>query len=76
MGFKLALMGSDGVLKAYNDLMQYFYKVQGNTDTKIIIPLLGTFLLEIRRGMGNVSTGVNNLEMLEWLIKDINDLGK
>jgi hypothetical protein len=32
--------------------------------------LLGSFLLEIRRSMGNEDTDLDNLEMIEWFITD------
>jgi len=73
--FKLALMGSDEVVRAFNDLMQFFY----NQDLKQVIvqdpkkpmAVLGDFLLEIRKSVGNDDTTIQNLEMLEWMITDI-----
>ena len=32
--------------------------------------LLGTFLLEIRRSMGNEATKLTNWQMLEWFLTD------
>jgi hypothetical protein len=71
--FKLALMGSDNVVKAYNDLMQFFYQKQNNKkeDSEEIMNLLGNFLLEIRKSVGNEKTSLSNLEMLEGMITDI-----
>lgn len=73
--FRLALFGSDNVVRAFNSLMQHFFK-QGVGQTpedgnKTTIRLLGSFLLEIRRSVGNETTDLKNYEMLEWLIKDI-----
>jgi hypothetical protein len=74
-GFRLSLVGSDPVVRSYNNLMQFFYgREEGlgaNTDdVKQMLGLLGQFLLEIRRSMGNETTKVGNWEMLEWFMKD------
>lgn len=74
-GFKLSLVGSDPVVLAYNALMQFFYNDADNAapseeKLKAMMKLLGTFLLEIRRSMGNESTRLNNLNMLEWFMQD------
>jgi len=72
--FKQVLMGSDGVVKAFNALMQYSYRQaekQTSPDIETLTKLLGNFLLEIRRGVGNENTSLDNIEMLEWLITDI-----
>lgn len=77
LSFKLSLLGSDEVLSAFNELFQYFYgrNDSGNTemtdaDLKVILALLGNFLLEIRRSMGNETTRIDNWGMLEWFITD------
>jgi len=75
--FRLSLVGSDRVVKAYNELMQNFYNLsQGTEPSKPLelIEVLGEFLLEVRRGMGNENTSLNKRQMLEWLIKDIRRL--
>lgn len=79
-GFKLALMGSDEVVRAYNNLMQFFYE-QDNPNqvtnkrarVSTTINLLGRFLLEIRKSVGNRQSKLDNLEMLEWMLKDIKE---
>ena len=74
--FQMSLVGSDSVVKAYNDLMQFFYRQGSNpasqtTDQlKEMMSLLGGFLLEIRRSMGNESTTLENWDMLEWFMTD------
>lgn len=84
-GFKLALMGSDDVVRAYNDLMQFFYgqenaeqestQITNKEDrTLTIFNLLGRFLLKIRKSVGNRQSKLDNLEMLEWMIKDMRKL--
>ena len=79
-GFKLSLMGSDMVVKSYNNLMQYFYNMEeGKTEEsagsmKIMIELLGTFLLEIRKSMGNEATSLDYWDMCEWWLKDTRNI--
>ncbi|MCF7989934.1 MAG: hypothetical protein K9M02_05780 [Thiohalocapsa sp.] len=57
---KLALVSEDAVVMAFNDLMQYFYgarSTEGEQNELIKgMGLLGSFLLEIRRSMGNEAT--------------------
>lgn len=75
-GFRLSLIGSDAVVKAYNSLMQYFFQRAGESkkaseaDVKSMMDLLGRFLLEIRRSTGNESTKLDNWGMLEWFLTD------
>lgn len=74
--FKLSLVGSDEVVKSYNNLMQYFFSIGNNeselenVDPKIMMSLLGDFLLEIRKSMGNKVTKLDNWDMLEWFLTD------
>lgn len=76
VSFKLSLIGSDSVVKSFNELMQHFYN-QSNGDQipepfqlRIMMSLLGAFLLEIRKSMGNETTKIDNWGMLEWFMKD------
>lgn len=69
--FQMTLMGGDGVVLAYNALMQHFFsREHGADDFGQIGPLLGHFLLEIRRSMGNEETQLDEWKMLEWFITD------
>ena len=74
--FKLSLVGSDAVVMAYNNLFQFFFE-QGSAPEhtserlRIMLSLLGTLLLEIRRSMGNESSKLTNWQMLEWFITDV-----
>ena len=76
LGFKMSLMGSDSVVRSYNDLMQYFYEMSDNAETsnpadiETMLKLLGSFLLEIRRSMGNEKTKLDQWDMLEWWMSD------
>ncbi len=77
--FKLSLIGSDSVVCSYSNLMQYFFdrpdaSPSSAHDVKEIISLLGSFLLEIRKSMGNESTKIDNFGMLEWFLKDIRNI--
>jgi hypothetical protein len=76
ISFKLSLIGSDEVVRAYNELMQYAYNisVDNPVNTKILMKLLGNFLIEIRKSMGNVKTQLDYIEMLEGTFKDIRTL--
>ena len=79
--FKLTLFANDGVVKAYNQLMQFSYKMGNdpassegrdpNAASLQILGVFGTFLLEIRKSIGNEATSLSNFEMLEWMINDI-----
>ncbi len=55
---------------------QHFYN-QSNGDQipepfqlRIMMSILGAFLLEIRKSMGNETTKIDNWGMLEWFMKD------
>jgi len=75
-GMRLALVGSDSVVRAYNDLFQFFYQrgerpgPSGPDEIREMMRYLGGFLLEIRRSMGNTSTKLDHWDMLEWFIND------
>ncbi len=78
-GFKLSLVGSDAVIQSYNDLMQFFFNTNEDdklteNDYKKILHMLGRFLLEIRRSMGNEATKLDSWDMLEWFIVDARKL--
>jgi len=76
VSFKLSLIGSDSVLVSFNNLMQHFYNQKNDGQNlsseqiKKMMYLLGSFLLEIRKSMGNETTKVDNWGMLEWFITD------
>lgn len=80
VSFKLSLIGSDDVVKSFNNLMQYFYNQSGDGQSpdmnklREMMSLLGTFLLEIRRSMGNEATKIDNWGMLEWFLTDARKL--
>jgi len=73
---RMSLVGSDAVVRSYNDLMQYFFRPgdrstsPGESDSREMMSLLGRFLLEIRRSVGNEATKLDNWDMLEWFLTD------
>lgn len=76
--FKLSLIGSDSVYEAYCNLMQNSYLSTASNDenetwrnSQKMMSLMGSFLLEIRKSMGNETTKIDNWKMLEWFITDI-----
>jgi len=72
--FKLSLIGSDDVVRAFNNLMQVAFSSLEEDDTKKgerLIMHIAILLLEIRKSLGNEATKLHALEMLEWKIKDM-----
>jgi hypothetical protein len=75
VGFKLSLLATDEVVRAYGQLMQFFYH-QSEDPTEIAannhiwVGLLATLLLDIRKSMGNESSKLDKWEMIEWFMKD------
>jgi hypothetical protein len=80
--FRLAVLGSDGVVRAYNALMQYFFNESSNEAitqderTKLMVEKIGILLLEIRKSMGNEHTLLAHWEMLEWFLSDLKGIRK
>ena len=78
--FSLSLIGSDSVVSSYNNLMQHFYRqkdvaqLASSEQTRTTMRLLGNFLLEIRKSMGNEATKIDNVGMLEWFITDASEI--
>jgi len=74
--FDLNLVGSDEVVRAYNNLMKHTYEAEatGNQDPKEMMRLWGKLLLEIRKSLGNKKTRLNEIDMLRAMIKDIEKL--
>jgi hypothetical protein len=87
--FKLSLIGSDEVFRAYSNLMQFFFtndlksdstdetaKKNNQERTLEGMRLLGVLFLEIRKSVGNEKTTFEPFEMLEFLITDLRKLRK
>jgi hypothetical protein len=73
--FEFSLIGADDVVKSFNDLMQYVYRLEVEAEEKRnpreLLRLWGVFLLEIRRNVGSPKTRLTATEMLRSQIKDI-----
>ncbi len=81
IGFKLSLVATDSVVRAYNELMQFFYHTEQDSRTIEIktshwIALMATLLLEIRKSMGNETSDLDKWEMIEWFMQDANLMKK
>jgi hypothetical protein len=87
--FKLSLIGSDEVFRAYSNLMQFFFtndlkpdstdeRGKENAEERTLegMRLLGVLFLEIRKSVGNDKTAFEPFEMLEFLITDIRKFRK
>lgn len=75
IAFGLALLGSDEVIKSYNTFMRYTFESEasGERDTGKLMRLWGNLLLEIRKSLGNKKTTLKEKDMLQGMIKDINN---
>ena len=83
--FNLLLFASDDVARAFNSLMQTFYKMPSDSETSVTaegtqptaidgVVAFGAFLLEVRKSIGNEGSALDKIEMLEWMITDIESL--
>ena len=78
--FKLSLFASDEVVRSYNEMMQFFYAQAEPPSSDLegatlkLMDLFGGFLLAIRKSVGNETTKLDNLAMLEWFVSDIRKL--
>lgn len=72
--FELNMLGSDDVVRAVNNYMQYIYK-KGDDDSpgnpQEILVHWGGLLLAIRKDLGNKRTKLKEADMLRALITDI-----
>ncbi|MDE0098547.1 MAG: hypothetical protein OXM87_02865 [Truepera sp.] len=65
--FKLSLFAADNVVREYSKLMQFFRKYDPAESGIQGMKIFGRFLLEIRKSVGNETSSLEELEMLEWL---------
>ncbi len=75
--FEMALLGTDDVVSAFNDLMGYVYRVDASRGEKPgpeMLLLWGNLLREIRRSLGNRRTRLTRVDMLRGMIKDIDQI--
>ena len=62
------------MVETFNDLWQHFYTLDEelhSVDHRKTLELLGEFLLAIRKDSGNRTTKLENVDMLKWMIADI-----
>ena len=72
--FELSITGSDDVVRAVNNYMQFIYRSEDNKGSMSGEDLLinwGGLILAIRRDLVNKRTKLNERDMLKALIKDI-----
>ena len=79
--FKLSIFAHDDVVNAYNNLMQFSYKTEGanvpseghasEATGRDLLIAFGDFLLAIRKSVGNEKSSLSNIDMLTWMITDI-----
>lgn len=74
--FKMSIFGSDGAVRAYNEMMQTLYRAENSSqvDAHVAIEQLGFLMLEIRRDLGSKRTELMSTEMLESLITDMSEM--
>jgi hypothetical protein len=73
--FDFVLIGADDVVRAFNDLTQYFYSLSNEQpDAARMMRLWATFLLAIRRNVGDPKTKLAAVEMLRSQITDIDKI--
>lgn len=74
----LVLFGSDAVVRAHNDFWEYAYRIEADGEIdqrgREYMRLFGRILLEIRKDVGNRDTKLDEVDMLRWLIRDIDKL--
>ena len=74
--FQLMQFGSDEVVNAYNDYFQYLYNNESELEPYLMLDKLGSLVLEIRKDIGNSKTQLKSIDMLRFMITDINKLKK
>lgn len=74
--FNLITFGSDEMVISYNDLMQSFYKNEGEKDPKALMKKFARFILSIRKDVYNKNTKLKEWDMLKFMITDIEKVMK
>ena len=74
--FELNMIGSDAVVEAFNEFMQYFFQLDdpANADPGEVMLRWTRVLLAIRRDLGNRWTRLKEEDMLKSSIVDIESL--
>ena len=76
LAFRLALIGDDTVVRAWNRLWQTLFRMQTakSSSPEELVLGLGDVLLAIRKSLGIKDTSLDNKDMLRWMITDIDKL--
>jgi len=71
-------IASDDAILAFNSLMQSFYQQSKGVKQKPrdVLNLLGGFLLELRKSLGNKKTKLGAPDMLKGMLSDIDEVLK
>ena len=71
--FEFNLIGSDECVKAVNDMVVYFRKIEGSEEAtpKDVVKYRGGILLAVRKDLGNKDTKLDSVDMLISHITDI-----
>lgn len=73
--FHLSMFGSDEVVRAFNAMMQFTYRLDSApSDPRELMRLWALVLLAIRRSAGNPGTKLDEWDMLAATIKDVASL--
>ena len=75
VAFDFALIGSDGVVRAWNNLLRHSLESANRSreEQRKYLFLFGDLLLEIRKSYGHEKTTLKEIDMLKVFIKDIED---
>lgn len=73
--YQLVFVGSDDVVRAFNELMQEFYHLDPTKENQVM-PKFAALLLAIRKGAGNDATTLDKWEMLEPFTTDVREAKK
>ena len=75
--YQLMFVGSDEVVRAFNELMQKFFRAGSTPASSLdVMPDYSALLLAIRRGAGNDATKLDKWEMLEAFVNDVREFKK
>ena len=73
--FQFNMIGADEVVRSFNAMMQYMFRFDADAeekpDPRELMQLWGSFLLEIRKNVGNPNSKLTATDMLRGQIKNI-----
>lgn len=71
---EFSLIGSDSVVRSFNDMMQFIYQSGPDEQSTEVLHLWGGLLLEIRRSLGDPKSALTDKDMLRSFITDIDEI--